>query len=254
MSRCGIISHRGVCRQSPRSARLGENTVEAFEEGIAKLETLGFPKSIEFDVRLTKDRVPVIIHDATLGRTTDGRGKIEDYLFADLQKFDAGYGRKVPSLSEVLEHFKGQDVSFHIELKEDGLAGVVGREVSAKGLADKAILSAFGGDDIGFGEDPEASSRWEDLYTVRGNIPFALLATGKKIAKMGVAGFIQAAKDAGACAVHPEESAVDETLVTAAHEAGLAVNVWTVNDPAVYKKLSALGGDNVFCDNPDFLA
>ena len=253
-NQCGIISHRGVCRLSPHSSRVGENTIEAFEEGVTKLERLGFPKSIEFDVRLTKDRVPVIIHDVTMNRTTSGRGKIEDILFTDLQKLNAGYGRTVPSLSEVLEHFRDRDVSFHIELKEDGLAEIVGREVLSKGLSDKAVLSAFDADDTGFGEDPQASSRWEDLYAIRGTLPFALLATAKKIAKMGVAEYIQAAKEAGGCAVHPDESAANETLVTAAHEAGLKVNVWTVNERAVYETLSARGVDAVFCDNPDFLA
>ena|GEM_PF-1360406 len=253
-NKCGIISHRGVCRLSKYGARRGENTIGAFEAGIEKLEEFGFPPAIEFDVRLSKDNVPVVFHDDLVDRTTNGHGRAKDHLFSDLKKLDAGYGCTVSSLEEVLGHFKDKDVTFHIELKENNLAAIVGGIVSKKGLADRAILSAFDEDDHGSGEDPKTTSRWSDLYAVKNTVRIALIATDKKIATMGGAGaYIRAAKTAGAYAVNPRKTAITGELVAAAHEAGLLVNAWTVNGKTMYKRFSRYGVDNVFCDNPDFL-
>lgn len=253
--KCGIISHRGLCRLNQNDPRLGENTIEAFEEGIKKLEGLGFPKSIEFDIRLAKDKVPVIIHDNLVDRTTSGRGEVKEYLFSDLQKLNAGYGRKIPSLSEVLDYFKNKGVLFHVELKENNLAVIIEQIVSEKNLMKRVIVSAFNDDDVGGpGEDPKSSSCWADLYTIKDKLPIALIATNKKISEMGGAtAYIRMAKNVGACAVHPEQTAVNEELVMAAHAAGLKVNTWTVNDRAAYKMFAGYGVDNVFCDNPEFL-
>lgn len=252
---CGIISHRGLCRRFRFFPRKGENTIEAFEKGAARLAELGFPPAIEFDVRFTKDEVPVVIHDRTVDRTTDGRGTVKGFLFSDLQKLDAGYGRRIPALSGVLDRFKDEDVTFHIELKENDLAQVVERAVSEHGLAGRVILSAFNYDDRDDStEDAESGSHWSDLTSSGGRLPVALLATNGKISQMGGASaFVKTAQSLGAHGIHPEQSAVTEELVAAAHEAGLKVNVWTVNDSAVYQRLAGYGVDNVFCDSPDFL-
>ena len=71
---------------------------------------------------------------------------------------------------------------------------------------------------------------------------------------MGVSAYVAAARDAGAVAIHPEQTAATAELVSTAHGADLKVNVWTVNDHSAYEALAAAGVDNVFCDNPDFLA
>src|SRR5580658_7344129 len=93
-----VIAHRGASAQAP------ENTMAAF-----RLATESGAKWVEFDVHLTQDGVPVIMHDDTLDRTTDGKGKIADASWADVQKLDAGSwfdkrfkGERVPHLDEVL--------------------------------------------------------------------------------------------------------------------------------------------------------
>jgi len=252
---CGIISHRGVCRVHPNDSRVGGNTIEAFEEGIRKLEEAGFSKSVEFDVRLTKDGIPAVIHYDFVDDNTNGHGQVRGYLFSELQKLDAGYGRKIPSLAEVLDHFKDRDVSFHIEFKEHGLSEIIRQHIFERGLAGKVVVSTFNDDDLDpLNKDPELSSRWSDLQTFQGIVPNTFLATAKKILHMGgPAPFVEEARRAGAYAIGPEESAVNEELVAIAHEAGLQVNVWVVNDPVTYKTLAGYGVDNVFCDNPDFL-
>ena len=62
----------------------------------------GYCHGIELDVQLSKDNVPLILHDETLDRTTNGTGFLKDFTYADLRKLDAGQGEKIPSLEEFL--------------------------------------------------------------------------------------------------------------------------------------------------------
>ncbi len=112
--RITLVAHRGYSSQAP------ENTQAALMMAIDQ----GY-KDIEFDVQLTKDGVPVIIHDTTVDRTTNGKGALTDYTYDELKQLDAGSwfnphyaGQTVPSLLEVLESLKGK-ARLHIELKKD---------------------------------------------------------------------------------------------------------------------------------------
>ena len=86
-----IIGHRGARAVQP------ENTVTALKEGMKCTDF------VEIDVRLTKDAVPVVLHDATLDRTTDGTGAVCDRTLRDLRWVDAGDGHPVPTLQEVCD-------------------------------------------------------------------------------------------------------------------------------------------------------
>lgn len=253
---CRIISHRGLCKTNSEGPRVGENTIEAFEAGVKALKDLEDPKAIEFDVRLTKDGIPVVIHDSTVDRTTNGRGLVRDYNFSDIQKLDAGYGRKIPSLTEVFEFFKNsKGITFHIELKEKNITSTVEKIIYEYNVQDSVIMSTFDEDDFDEpSEYPKYCSGWKDLREIRGKFPIALLASDKKIKKIGLANYIKTAKEMGANAIHPEDIAVSRELVQLAHDAGLKINVWTVNHREVYKRFSEYGVDSVFCDNPMFLA
>jgi glycerophosphoryl diester phosphodiesterase len=254
-TKCGIISHRGVCRTSPNSARSGENTIEAFKEGIAQLKKLDCPGAVEFDVRLSQDKIPVIIHDELVDRTTHGRGLLRNYTVADIKKFDAGFGRKIPLLSEVLDVFKEDDVFFHIELKENGLAEIVEEMVFARNLQARTMVSAFDHDDIDEeSKHSEYYSSWADLCKIQARLSIAFLATDEKIKKMGgMKRYVEAAVNAKARAINPQAISVSEELVNFAHRIGLGVNSWTVNDKKIYNFFQTIGVDNVFCDNPAFL-
>ncbi|MFO7975999.1 MAG: glycerophosphodiester phosphodiesterase family protein [Candidatus Hydrogenedentota bacterium] len=94
----GVCAHRGDVEHFP------ENTLPAFASAVAKGAHM-----IEFDVYLTEDGVPVIIHDKTVDRTTDGTGSVTDYVFEDLRELDAGSwfdpkfaGTRIPTLRETL--------------------------------------------------------------------------------------------------------------------------------------------------------
>src|SRR3954470_13489632 len=109
-----IISHRGLCRTGPRARRAGENTVPAFAAGLEALEALGFPPSLEFDVRLSADGALVVIHDATLRRTAGVRGRVRRRTALELRAFG------IPLVEEVFEHFPASE--FHLELKVRGIS------------------------------------------------------------------------------------------------------------------------------------
>lgn len=109
-----LIAHRGFATTAP------ENTMAAYRLAAAK----GYD-GIECDLAFTKDNVPVLLHDATINRTSNGKGKPGSYTFAQLRKLDFGKwksskykGEKIPSLQELLTLCKQKNISPYVELKE----------------------------------------------------------------------------------------------------------------------------------------
>lgn len=103
-----VAAHRGWCEKYP------ENTMLAFKKAIE----LGVDQ-IETDIRITKDNELVLIHDATLERTTNGTGKVCEYTLAELKQLDAGKGKQIPTLRELLELVKDHPtITLDLEFKE----------------------------------------------------------------------------------------------------------------------------------------
>ena len=128
-----VAAHRGW------SARYPENTMEAFR---AALE-LGVDQ-IETDVRITKDGQLVLIHDATVDRTTNGTGKVCEMTFEELRALDAGNGQQVPLFTDLLELVKGHPtITLDVELKE---YPVEGWEETSYSVCDRvmALLEEYG--------------------------------------------------------------------------------------------------------------
>ena len=90
-----VAAHRGWSKKYP------ENTLLSFKEAIG----LGVDQ-LELDVRVTKDNELVVIHDATVDRTTNGTGKVCEMTLAELKELDAGNGEKIPTLRELMELVK----------------------------------------------------------------------------------------------------------------------------------------------------
>ena len=219
-----IISHRGLCRTGPRVRRAGENTVASFAAGLAALEALGFPPSLEFDVRRSADGALFVIHDATLRRTTGVSGRVRRRTAAELRALG------IPSVEEVFERFPGAEL--HLEIKERGIAEKVRRLIGGHAAGERVIVSSF---------------LWNELAPLRGRARIAL--TTAFPARRAV----RSAVEAGAWAIHPEHRRVTASLIAAAHAAGLKVNAWTVNTPRAYARVEKLGVDAVFSDNPFLL-
>lgn len=140
-----VAAHRGWCAKYP------ENTMPAFraalEIGVDQLET---------DVRITKDGELVLIHDATVDRTTNGTGKVCDYTLEELRALDAGNGEKIPTLTEFMELVKDHPtLTIDLELKEYPLPGWeavsydvcdrVLKIVEEYGFADRMVINSWSG-------------------------------------------------------------------------------------------------------------
>jgi glycerophosphoryl diester phosphodiesterase len=126
-----VVGHRGAPRQAP------ENTLLSFRRAI----DIGVDW-IEFDLRLTKDDVVVVIHDEKVDRTTNGTGMVRDMTFEELQGLDAGDGQRIPSLSQVIALAKGK-VGMDMEIKERGIEEDVVEAIERSGVKSKCMVSSF---------------------------------------------------------------------------------------------------------------
>lgn len=123
-----VVGHRGAKASAP------ENTLPGLERAAA----LG-AGWVEFDVMLTRDRVPILIHDQTLQRTTDGTGLVAETEFAELARLDAGAwfapafaGTRVPGLAEAIRFLRRAGLCANVEIKPaDGHATATGRIVAS---------------------------------------------------------------------------------------------------------------------------
>ncbi len=132
-----IYGHRGVPVKFP------ENSLAGFAYAIAH-----HIDGLEFDVHLTKDQVPVIMHDERLKRTTDGTGQIADYTFAELRQFHLANGEPIPSLAEFLNLVSGEPVHLNLEFKTNhesypGIEGIVLRMIKQTDLVYPVVFSSF---------------------------------------------------------------------------------------------------------------
>ena len=139
------IAHRGAKLEAP------ENTMSAFTAAFNQGAT-----NIECDVRLTSDNVPIIMHDATLERTTNGNGPVDQCTYQTIQSLDAGSwfhedfkGTSIPQLSELLRWQKQSNIALHLEIKpmspEVLNAGldVILKQVHAFANTEKIFLLSF---------------------------------------------------------------------------------------------------------------
>src|SRR5437016_2615217 len=128
-----IFGHRGA----PGYPRYGENTIPSFKKALQSGAT-----GLEFDVRRCGDGRFVVIHDDTIDRTTNGKGRVGNLSYEQLRQFDAGFGKPIPLLSDVLDEF-GAQCMLNIELKDPGIAAGVKTLVLQHRLERQVIVSAF---------------------------------------------------------------------------------------------------------------
>jgi len=215
-----IYAHRGASAIEP------ENTLRAFKRAL----DLG-ADGIELDVQATADRVPVIIHDRDLSRTTNGTGHIDELSFEEVQALDAGLTERIPTLHDVLELVSDR-IHLDIEIKQAGIE----REIMAVLARCPEIQFAI------------SSFDWRILETLRGlssDVELWLLTVVVSDALLETAARIQAS----AVALY----APSYTVASAARlrDAGLNVVIWTVNDPAEAKRVRDLGAWGLCTDVPE---
>lgn len=235
-----IYAHRGV------SAHLPENTLAAFSRAI----DLGVD-GIELDVHLSADQIPVVIHDDTADRTTNGTGSITEFTARQLGLLDAGSGQYVPTLAQVLNLAAGK-VRVNIELKDAAATGPVAEVVAGiAGLdwfassADWSALAELGRKVPGAKVYPLCIGKLEKL---RAFLPED--ATGEEFAGRGLADAITFALNNGGEGVSIWEGGLDREDIQTIHDAGLQAWVWTVNDAERTRELQDMGADGICTDDP----
>jgi glycerophosphoryl diester phosphodiesterase len=226
MPRPEIIAHRGTPREHP------ENSLPGFARALA----LGVD-GIELDVQLTGDRVPVVHHDAVLGRPgvggpLDGRA-IAELTRAALRTHELAPGVGVPTLHEVLD-LVGDRATLYVEVKAANAASAVARVLAGAGA--RAPVHAFDH------RVPRA------VRALAPDTPIGLLAASYLLDTGAVL------QSAGARDWWPHREMVDADLVGSVHAAGGRVIVWTVNDPAEAVALAAIGVDGLCSDVPEVVA
>jgi glycerophosphoryl diester phosphodiesterase len=229
------IAHRGA------SALYPENTLRAF---IAAAE-LG-ADMCEFDVRMTCDGEVVVIHDATVNRTTDGRGRVAAMSAAAIKRLDAGVrfgaefrGERIPTLAEVAQALGaggggrcGGPCGMDVELKAPGLEARVCDILRGCSAVERTIISSLD---------------WDQLKIVARREPGLRLAL---LGKKAPAALLEAAAAMHAFAIAPRFDIADAALCAEAHRRGLAVYVWTVDDAPTMRRLIAAGVDGIMTNNP----
>lgn len=248
-SRSLVLAHRGASATAP------ENTIASF----LRARYLG-ADGIELDVSLSRDDVPVVIHDATVDRTTNGHGAVHDLTIVELKALDAGSwkgsyfaGERIPTLAEVFDALGdwlkptgrtgGRAATINIEIKglslqSDGVEREVVNLVVKRGLEQRVIISSF---------NPLALARVrslnpglyrgllysQELRFVKPQYWFRYIAWPHML--------------------HPEHTLVDARHMQWANRKRFPVNAWTVDEAEEAVRLQGLGVSGIITNKPDII-
>jgi glycerophosphoryl diester phosphodiesterase len=231
------IAHRGASGHAP------ENTLGAF-----RLAAKMGARFIETDLRLTRDGHVVAIHDATVNRTTNGRGSVSRISLAKIRELDAGahfagakrssFAERISTLEEVLEFAREAGIGCYLELKSragQGLEEKVIRALRATKMSSRSVIISFHSAILRIVRDLDAA-----------------IITGF-IVERPTARSIVLAQRIGARQLLPRADRTTSSVVAAARRAELAVVPWTVNDPASMRRLIAVGIQGIITNYPDRL-
>jgi len=232
-----VIAHRGASGQAP------ENTLAAFRRAVE----LG-ARYIETDLHLTRDARLVAIHDPTLDRTTTGQGGVLLHTLEQIRALDAGSwfqanssesfaGERVPTLDEILEFAAERDIGLFLEIKSDGGWGI--ERALAAALRDRPLAGV-----VVLSFD---ASLLDSIHRLN-----RTLMTGW-LCDHPASDLVERAVRLGARQLAPRSDLVTPALVQQAHQEGLQVVAWTVNDPEQMRRLADAKVDGIMSDYPDRL-
>lgn len=239
-----IIAHRGAMGYAP------ENTISAFKMAIE----LG-ADALELDLRQTKDSIPVALHDATVDKSTNGKGSVSNFNFKDLQKLDAGSwfdkkfsGEKIPSLQEVINVLNDSTILI-IELKggNETYPGIEERVVSVvkeNEIESRTILKSF---------DPNVLRR---LREIEPNIPLCYVYAFR-IPWLGL--LIDSGISFGSIYnidaeyLQPHRFFLSESFVKDAQSKGFKIISWGVNSTEAIIESLDYDVDGIETDYPDLV-
>jgi glycerophosphoryl diester phosphodiesterase len=216
------VGHRGAPAYEP------ENTLRGFGKAVE----LGVD-AVELDVRRTKDGQLVVIHDAGVERTTNGKGLVSELTCGEIKRLVTGKGERIPTLEEALD-FLDRRVMIIVELKETGLEEQALNLIGGKGLRDNVVIVSF---------------HEEALWRVReldGEVETGLI-------------YVRHSDPVGAALrlrvnyLIPSYRFLSDGDVRRAHECGLRVIAWTINERERAVEYAGMGVDGIASDRPDVL-
>lgn len=190
--------------------------------------------AVEVDVHLSKDGHIVVIHDATVDRTTDGNGRVADLTLEELKSLDAGKGESIPTLKEILDLVAGK-TELVIEIKVTAAEADVIDAVKEAHFEDRVTITSFVHPVVRRVKELEPGIRTGVIFYGR---PVCIS---------------RLALDALADVLCPHHTYVDLRMVREAREQGLRIYPWTVNRPEDMRRLIDMEVDGIVTDKPDAL-
>ena len=245
------FAHRGASLIAP------ENTLEAF-----RLAARSGAGGLELDVHMTSDGRIVVIHDDSVDRTTEGTGLVRRMTLHELQSLDAGYrfipdggttypyrdrGVRVPELGEVLRAFPGHKVNIDIKEEQPGVEAALLKTVKDADARDRVLVVS---------EIPAVVERVRELS---GNS----ISTGAsrqeirdfyRLSRLRLEFLVRPPYDALQVPVeYGGREVVTPRFLKAAHDRGVRVDVWTIDEPDEMCRLLDLGADVIMTNRPELL-
>lgn len=229
-----IVAHRGLSAEEP------ENTMRSFRRAAEVGCDL-----IELDVHLSRDGIPVVIHDETLERTTNGSGRVADRTWAELRALDAGRGERIPALADVVAWAARGSISLSVEIKQPTPA--LGLELY-EGIEER-VVALVRPSHMGLGIihsfDHPTIRRVRDLW------PEA--TAGVSYGGGRLTDPLELGTAARASGIHPWWAWVSSEVTEAAHAAGMHVHAWGAAWPPRREEIEALvsaGVDSLDANDP----
>jgi glycerophosphoryl diester phosphodiesterase len=218
-----IVGHRGCAGIEPENTL--RSILKAIEYGV---------DYVEVDVRACKTGEIVVIHDATVDRTTDGRGYVRDLSLNELKKLNAGKGEKIPTLEEVIDAVNNK-CGLMVEIKEENIWRKTLEIIRGRGVVENIIIASFYHTVI------------KDVKTTYPDVRCGVIFTCEPVNPSALA------LNAKAEIIIPNYNYITRRLITNAHKFNLKVIAWTINKVEDGLKLLKQGVDGLATDRPDLM-
>lgn len=228
-----LIAHRGASGEAP------ENTLAAFQRAIELKSDF-----VELDIQFYRAGKAVVIHDETVERTTNGRGRIAEMSLEEIRKLDAGSwfgahfaGEKIPTLEDVIELVKPSSTQLLIEIKKGkdlpvGFAKTLVQVTRTHQMISRVIVQSFDHEAVQLVKTAEPSITTAAVIDYRSPDP------------------VSQVKAAGAEILAIKWTLTTRNIVESAHQNGVRVFVWTVNQTENLQKMLALRVDGIITNYP----
>lgn len=229
-----VLAHRGLAIEAP------ENTLLAFAKALAVGVT-----HLETDVHESSDGVAIISHDDTLERLAGRKVSVNHLTAAELRRVDLGQGQNFVSLHDALEAFP--EARFNIDVKSSGVVEPTIRAIRSANAINRVLVSSF--------SHSRQQAAAHGLPGVATSVSMGAMSRVLAASKLGLS-FRVTSMLRGFDAIQiPERwkgvQVLSPRLIRHAHNAGVEVHVWTVNDPADMHRLLDLGVDGLVTDRCD---